>query len=61
MKNSGHQDNPQICLKWGTVTLITAYIILFVRLEAMMTAEYILELGNVFHSGQVINIYLNLI
>jgi len=25
----------------------------FSRLEAMMTAEYILELGNVFHSGQV--------
>ena len=27
--------------------------ILFCRLGAMMTAEYILELNNVFHSGQV--------
>ena len=29
-------------------------IIINCRLGAIMTAEYVLELGNVFHSGQVL-------
>ena len=31
----------------------SVYIFLMFRLGAMMTAEYVLELNNVFHSGQV--------
>ena len=36
-------------------------IIINCRLGAIMTAEYVLELGNVFHSGQVFIIIIIII
>ena len=36
-------------------------IILIRRLGAIMTAEYVLELGNVFHSGQVFFLFVAII